>query len=157
MPQPAPNPIPDGMHTVTPSLWFNGNCKEAVDFYQKAFCAELPSPLVPSPDGKTVMHAMVRIGDSSVMMADAFPGSWEAGPQGTATAGLWLYVEDCDGVYKRAVDAGCEVLMPMEDAFWGDRFGKVKDPFGHCWSIASHRWIFTPEEMEERRKQQMGG
>ena len=66
---------------------------------------------------------------------------------------FWVYVKDCDFLFNRAVEAGCEVLMPMEDAFWGDRFGKVKDPFGHCWAIASFKWILTPEEIEERQKE----
>ncbi len=64
-----------------------------------------------------------------------------------------MYVEDCDVIFNRAVEAGCEVLMPMADAFWGDRFGKVKDPFGHCWAIATHKWVLTPEEMQERQQE----
>ena len=112
-------------------------------------------PAVPGPDD-TVLHSMLRIGDTNLMLADAFPGTWERGPDGASTAGLWIYVEDCDALFKRAVDAGCEVLMPMEDAFWGDRHGKVKDPFGHCWAIASHKWVYSPEEMAERQAQAMG-
>ncbi|NJK86239.1 MAG: hypothetical protein HC906_09965 [Bacteroidales bacterium] len=90
---------------------------------------------------------MIKIGDSNIMMADAWPGSWETGPVNNATAGIFLYVEDCDTVYKSAVDNGCEVINEMMDAFWGDRMGKVKDPFGHCWAIASLKWIMTPEEI----------
>ena len=153
MPQPAPQPVPDGMHTITTHLWFNGNCGQAVEFYQKALGAELASPVVPGPDGKGVMHAMLRIGDSHVMLADTWPGAWEKGPEGGATAGLWVYVEDCDALYQRAVDAGSEVVMPMNDAFWGDRFGKVKDPFGHCWAIASHTWLLTPDEMQHGQQE----
>lgn len=150
MPQKAPKPVPDGMHTITVHLWFNGNCNEAVEFYQKAFGAKLAAPPVPTPDGKRIMHVMLKLGDSNIMMADAWPGNWEQGPKQSSSASMWLYVEDCDALYNQAVKAGCEVVEQMMDAFWGDRNGKVKDPFGHCWSIASHKWILTPEEMQER-------
>ncbi len=153
MPEKAPKPIPDGMHTITTHLWFNGNCKKAIDFYKKAFGAKEVVPPVETRDGKAIMHAMLKFGDSNMMMADAWPEAWEQGPRGTATAGLWVYVEDCDAVLNQATEAGCEVLMPMADAFWGDRFGKVKDPFGHCWAIATHKWVLTPEEMQERQKE----
>ncbi len=86
------------------------------------------------------------------MMADAWPRSWEKGPESSATAGLWVYVKDCDALYERASMAGCEVLMSMMDAFWGDRMGKVKDPYGHCWAIATHKWDLTPEEMKQRQE-----
>jgi uncharacterized glyoxalase superfamily protein PhnB len=148
MAQPAPTHVPDGMNTLTTHLWFNGNCAEAVEFYQRAFGAELAEPVVPGPDGKGVMHAMLRFGDSHVMMADAWPGSWETGPEGSATAGLYVYVDDCDRLFKRATEAGCDVIFPVNDMFWGDRMGKVKDPFGHCWGIATHKWVYTPEEMQ---------
>lgn len=153
MAEKAPKPVPEGMHTITINLWFNGDCKEAVDFYQKAFGAELAAPPVPTPDGKGIMHVMLKLGDSHVMMADAWPGNWEQGPKESASASMWLYVDDCDILYNQAVNAGCEVLEPMMDAFWGDRNGKVRDPFGHCWSIASHKWIFTEEEMQERMQE----
>ncbi len=87
------------------------------------------------------------------MMADGWPGAWERGPNKVATAGLWVYVDDCDALFKQATDAGCQVLMPLEDAFWGDRMGKVKDPYGHCWAIATHKWVFTPEEMKKRQQE----
>jgi PhnB protein len=150
MPQKAPKPVPDGMHTITVHLWFNGNCNQAVEFYQKAFGAKLAAPPVPTPDGKGIMHAMLKLGDSNIMMADTWPGNWEQGPKQGSSASMWLYVEDCDALYNQAVKAGCEVVEEMMDAFWGDRNGKVKDPFGHCWSIASHKWVLTPEEMQER-------
>ena len=139
MPQKASKPVPEGMHTITTHLWFNGNCKEAIEFYQKAFGAELAAPPVPSPDGKIIMHAMLRLGDSNIMMADPFPESWEQGPKESASAGMWVYVDDCDALYNKAIEAGCEVIYPMMDAFWGDRMGKVEDPYGHCWAIASHK------------------
>lgn len=151
----ATNPVPEGVPTVTVHLFFNGNCHEAVEFYQNALGAQLMGPVMYGPDGKSVMHAMVRIGDSGLMMADAWPGNWEKGPTDGATAGLFLYVEDCDALYHRALDAGCEVVEEMMDAFWGDRMGKVKDPFGHTWAIASNQWILTPEEMEARGEEWM--
>ncbi len=149
----APKPVPEGMNTLTTHLWFTGNCGEAVEFYQIALGAEPAGPVVHAPDGKGVLHAMLTIGTSHVMMADAWPGGWEQGPEKSATAGLWVYVEDCDALFNRAVEKGCEVVMPMEDAFWGDRMGKVKDPFGHCWAIASHQWEYTPEEIEKGQQE----
>lgn len=152
MPQQAPKPVPEGMHTLTAHLWFNGNCLEAIEFYQKAFGAELVTPAVTGPNGKGVMHAMLKLGSSHLMMADAWPGGWESGPKAGATAGLWLYVEDCDALFQRATKAGCEVVMPLMDAFWGDRMGKLKDPFGHGWAIATQKWVLTPEEMQARQQ-----
>ena len=153
MPKPAPRPVPEGMNTITTQLWFKGDCAQAVDFYQKAFGAELAAPVAYGPGGKTVMHAMLRLGDSHVMMADAWPGAWEKAPQGSATAGLFVYVDDCDRLFERATRAGCETIFPMADMFWGDRMGKVKDPYGHCWGIATHRWIMTPEEMQKGQEE----
>ena len=149
MPEKAAKPVPDGMHTVTTHLYFDGNCREAIDFYQKALGAESMVPPVPTPDGTGIMHAMMRLGDSHIMMADAWPGRWEKGPKEGPTASLFLYVEDCDAFYSRAIDAGCEVVDEMMDTFWGDRMGMVKDPFGHSWAIASHKWLLTEEEMQK--------
>ena len=150
MAHPAPQPVPGGMHTITPQLWFNGNCTEAIDFYKKAFRAEQSGNIVPSPDGRYVWHAMLKIGDSHFMMADTMPGSWEKGPERGTTLSLWLYVNDCDEVFTHAVSNGCDVVFPMDDMFWGDRTGKVKDPYGHYWAIASQRWIYTPEEVKQK-------
>jgi uncharacterized glyoxalase superfamily protein PhnB len=141
------------MNTLTTQLWYNGDCAQAIDFYQKAFGAELAGPVAKAPDGKSVMHAMLKIGNSHIMMADAWPGAWEKAPQGSATAGLFVYVEDCDRLFERATKAGCETIFPMADMFWGDRMGKLKDPYGHCWAIATHKWIMTPEEMERGQKE----
>ncbi len=141
------------MHTVTPHLWFRGTCAAAVDFYQQAFGAEVAAPVVLGPDGKSVAHAMLKLGDSHIMMADARPDMWEQGPDGSASAGQFLYVEDCDELYQRALAAGCEVVDEMMDAFWGDRMGKVKDPYGHCWAIASHKWVLTPDEVAKRQQE----
>ncbi|UCH66584.1 MAG: glyoxalase/bleomycin resistance/extradiol dioxygenase family protein [Ignavibacterium sp.] len=139
MPKNAPKPIPEGLNTVTSHLWFNGNCKEAIEFYKKALGAEARLPAVESPDGKSILHAMLKLGYSNIMMADAWPGQWEQGPKDSATTGMMVYVVDCDALYNRAIDAGCEVVDEMMDAFWGERMGKVKDPFGHCWAIATHK------------------
>lgn len=147
MPTRSTKPVPEGMNTITTQLWFNGNCKEAIDYYIKTFDAKQIGDIAWGPDGKSVMHAMLKIGDSNLMLSDAWPGSWETGPKDNATSGLFLYVEDCDAVYKKAVESGCEVVNEMMDAFWGDRMGKVKDPYGHCWGIASNIWIMTPEEI----------
>lgn len=153
MPEKATRQVPEGMHTVTVNLWFNGNCNEAIEFYQKAFGAELAAPPIPSPDGKGIMHAMLKLGDSNIMMADARPEQWEHGPEKTSTASLFCYVEDCDSLFNRAVEEGCEVLEPMMDAFWGDRYGKVKDTYGHCWGFASHKWVLSEEELQERMQE----
>lgn len=153
MPTPANKPIPEGMHSLTPHLWFNGNCHKAVDFYQKAFGAELMGPVAFDSENKTVMHAMLRIGDSHLMMADAWPNTPERGPQGFSSVGMWLYVKDCDAVFEQACKAGCEIIMPMMDAFWGDRMGKVRDPFGHCWAIATHKMVMTKEEIYQGMKE----
>lgn len=153
MATPATHPIPEGMHSLTAQLWFNGNCKKAIEFYQKVFDAELLGPISTDSKGNYICHAMVRFDKSNVMMADAWPGSREQGPEGNSSVGMWLYVEDCDAVFKRAVDAGCEVLMPMTDAFWGDRMGKVRDPFGHCWAIATYKMVMTDDEIKKGIKE----
>lgn len=153
MPTRSTKPVPEGMNTITTELWYNGNCREAIDFYQKSFNAELMGDISFGPDGKSVMHAMLKIGDSNFMMADAWPGAWEKGPVDHTTAGIFLYVEDCDSVYDKALNSGCTVMIEMMDAFWGDRMGKVKDPFGHTWSIASNKWIMTPEEINKGQEE----
>lgn len=141
--------IPRGMPALTPQLHFNGRARKAVEWYQRALGAELMGEVVPTPDGKGVMHAMLRVGDSPFMAVDVWPG-YERGPTDTATVGMWLYTEDCDRLWERAISAGgTEVLMPMSDMFWGDRMGKLKDPFGHTWSIA------TALEISESEKRQL--
>ncbi len=141
-------PIPDGFHSITPSIVVS-NAREAIEFYKKAFSAnELYT--FPTPDGK-ILHAMIQIGDSFVMMSDEFPAMGLKSPTtigGTAVT-LHLYVEDADKVFKQAVDAGAIVTMPIMDAFWGDRFGTVMDPYGHSWSIATHKIDMTPEGMRK--------
>jgi PhnB protein len=143
----APKPVPDGMNTVTTQLFFNGNCKQAIDFYKRAFKAQVVGNIAYAQDDKTVIHAMVKIGDTNLMMSDADPGSFGTGPNSHVNASLFMYVDDCDAVFNQAVSAGCKVIHEMMDAFWGDRMGNLKDPYGHYWGIASYKWILTPEEI----------
>jgi PhnB protein len=140
-------PIPEDMHTVTPHLVCAG-ASDAIAFYVKAFGA-VEAARIPGPDGK-LMHAMVRIGDSAVMLVDENP-EWKAlGPKaiGGTPVTLHLYVEDADAVFARAVAAGAEAKMPVSEMFWGDRYGVLTDPFGHSWSVATHVRDATPEEMQ---------
>lgn len=146
MPTPAKKRVPDGMHTVTPHLICAG-AAAAIEFYKKAFNAEEVMRL-PGPDGK-LMHASVRIGNANVMLVDENP-EWQCrGPKllGGTPVTLHLSVEDADQVFNQAVAAGATPVMPMGDAFWGDRYGVVADPFGHQWSIAHHQFDLTPEEI----------
>jgi PhnB protein len=122
-----------------------------IDFLKRAFDAvELDRS--PGPGGK-LMHASVRIGDSILMFADDFTHEFKLPPlaQGRLPIQLHLYVNDVDGAWNRAVAAGCEVVMPLADQFWGDRYGHVRDPFGFVWSLASRKEDLTPEEMQERQ------
>jgi uncharacterized glyoxalase superfamily protein PhnB len=144
-------PIPEGMHTVTPHLVCSDAAK-AIEFYKKAFGATETARL-PAPDGK-IMHASVRIGDSTVMLVDEFPQWNSLGPnalKGTPVT-LHLYVKDVDAAFAKAVDAGATVKLPLADMFWGDRYGQVTDPFGHIWSMATHMRDMTPEQMAEEMK-----
>lgn len=144
-------PIPDDMHSVTPHLVCAG-ASDAIEFYKKAFGATEMARM-PGPGGK-LMHAMVRIGDSNVMLVDEVPEWKSLGPKmlkGTPVT-LHLYVEDCDAVFKRATDAGATPIMPLADMFWGDRYGIVEDPFGHRWSIATHKRDMSPEQVEQEMK-----
>ncbi|WP_018693323.1 VOC family protein [Algicola sagamiensis] len=152
MTTPAHGPVPDKMTSLTTYLFFNGDCQTAIEYYQTIFGAEPIGHPVFCPDGKTVIHMMLKVGNACLMLADTQPGSWEKGPEEFATAGLWMYVPDCDSLFEKAVDGGCEVLLSLTDAFWGDRFGKVKDPFGHCWSIATHKFDISHDELEQARE-----
>ena len=146
-------PIPEGYHTVTPYLVVD-NAAAALEYYQRAFGAKEVMRMQ-GPDGK-IGHAEIRVGDSMIMIADETPDSGRS-PRtlGGCTGGIMLYVEDVDTVYKRAVDAGAKVQMPLADMFWGDRYGKVTDPFGHSWSLATHKEDVAPQEMERRGKEAM--
>jgi len=145
-------PIPDGMHTVTPHLVCAG-AADAIEFYKKAFHAVEVGRMT-GPQGK-VMHAMVRIGDSAVMLADEFPEWGSLGPKSLkgSPVTIHLYVEDIDAFFTHAVGAGAKVTMPLQDMFWGDRYGRLEDPFGHHWSVATHvREVSREEMLEAARK-----
>lgn len=139
--------IPEGMRSLTPHLVCRG-AAQAIEFYKKAFNAE-ECARIPSPDGSgKLLHAMVRIGDSFLMLVDEFPEMGSTGPgQNGSPVTIHHYVEDADATFERAKAAGATVRMPLEDMFWGDRYGIVIDPFGHSWSIATHIRDVSPEEM----------
>ena len=144
---PAKRPIPEGYHTVTPVLTFE-DCKAALDWYVKGLGAvELSRSL--GPDGK-VMHSEIRIGDSRIIAHDAMMGG--KGPKGLggSPAALWLFVEDSDAVFNRAVSSGATVIRPIEDMFWGDRCGTLKDPHGYAWTIATRKEDLSRQEIDER-------
>lgn len=145
---PQVKPIPDGMHTVTPHLVCAG-AADAIEFYKKAFNAEEVGRLA-GPQGK-LMHAQIRIGDSAVMLVDEFPDWGSFGPKSLkgSPVTIHLYVEDVDAAFKRAVDAGATVKMPLADMFWGDRYGVLEDPFGHYWSAATHMRDVSPDEIQQ--------
>ena len=150
----ATQPIPEGYHTLIPYLTFD-NAAEAIDFYKDAFGAT-ERMRMEAPDGK-IGHAELGIGDSILMVSDAFPGSTSRPPSelGGTTAGAFMYVEDVDAVVKRAVEGGSTITMEVADQFWGDRFGSITDPFGHSWSIATHVEDVSPEQIAERAKEAM--
>lgn len=143
----AVKPIPEGHHTLTPHIVVNdGN--SAIEFYKNAFGAEERGRMQ-GPDGK-VMHAELRIGDSMVYLCDEFEGIARS-PKSIGDTGVTfhLYVESADDVFNTAVSAGAGVEMPLQDAPWGDRYGKLIDPFGHRWSVATHIKDVTMEEMQK--------
>ena len=142
--------VPEGFNTVSAYLIVK-DAKEAIDFYQKAFGAE-SGVRMPGPDGQGTMHAELRIGNSTVMLTDENPqwGLKSPSTLGGTAAGLHLYVDDADKAFQRAIDAGCTVKAPLMDAFWGDRFGMVDDPYGHQWGIATHVEDVAPEDMAKR-------
>jgi uncharacterized glyoxalase superfamily protein PhnB len=143
--------IPDGFHTLTPHLVVTDAAK-AIDFYKRAFGAtEITRHM--TPDGKGVMHAQVKVGDSMLMLANEWPPMCLSPKSrgGTSTT-MHIYVEDADAAFDRAVKAGCTVKMPLTDQFWGDRYGQVEDPFGHQWSIATHKQDLSPEQIATNAK-----
>jgi PhnB protein len=146
--------IPKGYHTLTPYMTVR-DAARAIEFYKQAFGA-VEKGVMKGPEGK-IMHAELRIGDSIVMLADEFPqfGSMSPLSTGGAGMGLHIYVEDVDSAFDRAVKAGATVEMPVMDMFWGDRYGKLADPFGHKWSIATHKADLSMEEMEKGMKAMM--
>ena len=142
--------IPEGYHTITPHLTVRG-ADRAIEFYKRAFGAQELTRM-PGPDGKGVIHAEIKIGDSIVFLNDELPDKGSRSPQslGGIAGMLHLYVEDVDAAFKLAVEAGAQVRMPVADMFWGDRYGKVIDPFGHEWGLGTHKEDLTPEEIEKR-------
>jgi PhnB protein len=141
-------PIPDGMHSVTPHLICAG-ASDAIEFYKKAFNAVELSRM-PGSEGR-LMHASIRIGDSTVMLVDESPEWGMLGPKARKGSSVYihLYVDDVDAFTARAVAAGATLVMPVADMFWGDRYGQLEDPFGHQWSVATHVRDVTPGEMRE--------
>lgn len=141
------NGCPEGMHTVTPYLTCVG-AAEAIEFYKRAFNA-VELARLPGPGGR-IVHAMIRIGDSVVMLADEFSEMESFSPKSLkgSPVTLHLYVENVDSFVSRAVEAGAKVTMPVADMFWGDRYGQLEDPFGHKWSVATHIRDVTSEELE---------
>ena len=145
-------PIPQGYHTATPYLTVN-NGGRAIEFYKKAFGAQEKNRMA-TPDGK-VMHAEIQIGDSIIMLAEEMPGNNLRAPQSLngTTVGVFLYVNDVDTVFNQAVQAGAKADAAPQDMFWGDRYGKLTDPFGHSWSVATHKEDVAPAEMQKRAQE----
>jgi PhnB protein len=150
----AVQPIPEGYETFSPSLAVD-NASEAIEFYKKAFGAT--EKLRMDGPGGTIAHAELDIGDSILMLSDPFPQSSVKPPKelGGTTVNIFMYVDDVDATVQQAVDAGATISMPVDDMFWGDRFGTITDPFGHSWGIATHVEDVPPEEMAERGKAAM--
>lgn len=150
----AVKPIPEGYHTLTPHFTVR-DAVRAIEFYKQAFGAQ-ERGVMKGPDGK-VMHAELKIGDSIVMLADEFPEFGAVAPEsgGNTSMGLHIYVDNVDQAFDRAVKAGAKVEMPVSDQFWGDRYGKLRDPFGHKWSIATHVKDMSADEMKRSMDEAM--
>ena len=152
----AKQAVPEGHHTVTPQLTLD-NAAKAIDWYKQALGAEEVARAV-GPNG-AVMHAEIRIGNSLIMLNDSMMGDKDAVALGGSPASLWLYVEDCDALFNRAVAAGATVfggpMGQLTDQFWGDRSGSIVDPHGYRWTIATHKEDLTPEEMQVRQEEFM--
>ena len=150
----AVKPIPDGYHTVTPYLVLD-KAADAIEFYKRAFGAN-EMVRMNGPGGK-IAHAELKVGDSMIMLSDEMPGSAARSPHslGGTSAGVFLYVQDVDSFFNRATSAGAKVEMPLSNMFWGDRFGKLMDPFGHSWALATHIEDVAPAEMKTRMQEAM--
>ena len=151
-------PIPDGYHTITPALTVKDG-GQAIEFYKRALGAE-EIMQIPGPDGR-LMHAEMKIGDSRFMLGEEMPDQGCRAPAsvGAVSSSLYIYVQDVDKAFRRAVEGDAKALMPPTDMFWGDRFGHVEDPSGHRWGLATHKEDPSPEEMARRQKEffaQMG-
>jgi uncharacterized glyoxalase superfamily protein PhnB len=143
-------PVPTGYHTLTPHLVVKG-ASQAIDFYKKAFGAEEISRVL-GPGGKELIHAELKIGDSKLFLVDEILEMDCRGPQniGGTPVTIHMFVEDVDTSFNKALAAGAQVRMPLADMFWGDRYGVLVDPFGHLWSMATHKEDLTPEEIGKR-------
>jgi PhnB protein len=152
MPKPA-KPIPEGYTAMTPALVVS-DAKRALEVYKQAFDAKVKS-IAPAPDGKRLMHAEVEIFGAMLMFSDSFPemgGPPAPAPGARHPFSIHMYVDNADAVVDRAVKAGFQVTMPLMDMFWGDRYARLRDPFGHDWAIATHKEDLTPEELNARQK-----
>jgi uncharacterized glyoxalase superfamily protein PhnB len=150
-----PTPVPAGFNTITPHLTVKGGAR-AIDFYKNAFGAKEKARM-PGPDGSSIMHASLQIGDSMIMLNDEFP---EMGAKSPASLNgspvtVHLYVKNADAAWQKAVAAGAKVIMEIQNTFWGDRYGVVVDPFGHMWSIASRIEIVSPKNAMKRMAESM--
>ena len=147
----AKKPVPEGHHTVTPHLILD-NAAKAIDWYKKAFGATELSRSA-GPDGK-IMHAQIRIGDSLIFLNDEMGSGKSARTMGGSPISLWIYVEDCDALFNRAVAAGARVapgpMGQLADQFWGDRTGTFNDPHGYQWTIATRKEDLGPQEINQR-------
>jgi PhnB protein len=141
-------PIPEGYHSVTPYLVIKGAAK-ALEFYKTAFGA---TELFRMEHEGQIGHAEIKIGDSPIMLADEHPGQGNVSPTtlGGSPVGIMIYVDDVDKIYKQAIAAGGKEVKPLQDQFYGDRSGTLTDPFGHLWTVATHKEDVTPEEMDKR-------
>lgn len=148
-------PVPDNMHTITPHLICAG-ASDAIEFYKKAFNA-VEEVRLPGPKGK-LMHAMIRIEGSAVMLVDEMPEWGALSPKSLKGSSVTIHicVPDADAFFARAIAAGAKVIMPLEDAFWGDRYGKLEDPFGHHWSVATHVRDVSLEEAQQAMQNMCG-
>ena len=147
--------IPEGIKTLTPHFVVR-DAPKAIDFYKRAFGAE-EVVRMPGPDGKSVMHAEIKIGNSMLMIADECPQGDCKSPKtlGGTSVNIFLYVQDVDSTFQKAVAAGATATMPPTDMFWGDRYGKVLDPYGHSWGMATHKLDMTPEEIQKGQREFM--
>src|SRR5712691_3804134 len=143
---------PEGYRTLTPDLTVRDGAR-AIDFYKRALGAQ-ELMRMPGPDGKSLMHAELKIGDSIFMLSEEQPSMGCRAPAsvGAPTSYLYAYVPDVDAAFKQAVGAGAKVVMPVTDMFWGDRFGQVEDPAGHRWGLATRKEDLSPAEIAKRQK-----
>lgn len=150
------NPLRQGFHNLTPCLVVK-DANKAIEFYRNVFGAQ-ENYRNDAPDDKSIMYAELKIGDSNLILSDEFPDMNSLSPStiGKSPVSLYLYVENADDTFSRAISEGAQVIMPMTDAFWGDRWGQLKDPYGHIWSIATHKKDVSPEEMEKAAKEAFG-